>query len=803
MPPKGDEASAARFCSVRSDGSVSWDADKLLSSLDPAELEDGLFLRNVVRGTIVTGGLFPLVFDDSEHPIARLRSLGFFREMAADPAKYESLDEDRKLTVSIGVRDLFFADSRGLLDDDERELFRRVVDVVDVGPLGRLNGMGFGFCPTRSAKCVRFMPELQGIEHPELADLFARVDSGGSKFYAVFVDAEELSYHNFENILPLDRALCAGTEEMSLGLSDPCQVDRGLRLYRMRLRGASLPMLEQLRDMDSLYVTPSNSGARGGRRFIFQSAALGRALTAAFESSGLLSENEDRGDDGQFVAVNPVFRCNRFEPHDAKFASHRDTPYFDPANLHVSRYTVLLYLTGGTGHPALRVEGLKLNELAGMSCVVFDQSYEHEGRAFEDGTKVFLRTELIFQVPPGKLEPCPRAAALFSSACYMTGQSALHPELSRHAHDCYERVNSLRWGQPMAPKDPPTFVLRSMLCGPPRFMTNGYDYWFPRSAGSLAHCALVAVLDHFNCVIPGAGAFRKFCSSVVRRGTGDPAWVWAQLTEEREDDAGIGNSEQSDIEVVMGHRGAQLERRMTRSMTGRAKKAQGEVGCNLRATDATEKVWLFESLLGAVPRRKEGQRSHCCPFHNFRFTSWRCDEVVDVFEKCRDWSRRCIAAAPVIFLGHEVLIDESCVLVEGDKIYVRESRGKTSGEASGATKFDGSERINFAACWNDESRPPCYVDVKDSVAAPRLLLPPICFVESEEGYRLMLDFFKNDWMMTLDATRNIPVPKYLRDYSDIDIDKAPFCKAANPKYDLETHFGWGDDFRLEADEADE
>ena len=44
--------------------------------------------------------------------------------------------------------------------------------------------------------------------------------------------------------------------------------------------------------------------------------------------------------------------------------------------------------------------------------------------------------------------------------------------------------------------------------------------------------------------------------------------------------------------------------------------------------------------------------------------------------------------------------------------------------------------INFAACWNDESSPPNYIGVKAEIAAPRLLLPPICFVEyNQVGYR--------------------------------------------------------------------
>eukprot|EP00961_Rhodomonas_salina_P058607 787356-Rhodomonas_salina.4 len=63
------------------------------------------------------------------------------------------------------------------------------------------------------------------------------------------------------------------------------------------------------------------------------------------------------------------------------------------------------------------------------------------------------------------------------------------------------------------------------------------------------------------------------------------------------------------------------------------------------------------------------------------------------------------------------------------------------------------------------------------LVAPKLLLPPITFHEFPEGFRLSLDFFNNDWMLDVDLSRKIPVPKYLKGYDDIDVEKAPFCTA--------------------------
>lgn len=83
-----------------------------------------------------------------------------------------------------------------------------------------------------------------------------------------------------------------------------------------------------------------------------------------------------------------------------------DTPYYDSVHNHISKYTIIFYLTSGEGTPALRIgggeegkegESVSLEKLEEMQCVVFDQKYEHEGSAFLHTNKVFLRSELIFK----------------------------------------------------------------------------------------------------------------------------------------------------------------------------------------------------------------------------------------------------------------------------------------------------------------------------------------------------------------------------------------------------------------------
>jgi hypothetical protein len=60
--------------------------------------------------------------------------------------------------------------------------------------------------------------------------------------------------------------------------------------------------------------------------------------------------------------------------------------------------------------------------------------------------------------------------------------------------------------------------------------------------------------------------------------------------------------------------------------------------------------------------------------------------------------------------------------------------------------------INFAAC----TCPSIYLD--QEISAPQLVIPPIMLHEFYQGYHLVLDFFRNDWMVQVDDEHTILVP---------------------------------------------
>ena len=107
----------------------------------------------------------------------------------------------------------------------------------------------------------------------------------------------------------------------------------------------------------------------------------------------------------------------------------------------MSKYTLLIYLTVGRNEPALRVSDVDLNKIKEITCVIFDQSYKHEGNPFIEGDKIFIRSKLVFK--DKKLDHNSQIVSLFSEACYMTSQSVLDEDLALYTHECFERANSL------------------------------------------------------------------------------------------------------------------------------------------------------------------------------------------------------------------------------------------------------------------------------------------------------------------------------------------------------------------------
>ncbi|MFT3699956.1 MAG: hypothetical protein QM831_42825 [Kofleriaceae bacterium] len=457
-------------------------------------------------------------------------------------------------------------------------------------------------------------------------------------YVAVWIDPRELSFDTYENILPLDRLFAP----MDLALT--YEKDLASDVHQLRLHAWPGPDLDAL----PFYEEPHDRSARGGQRYIFHAAELATALTRAIRAE-LPIEN--------IAHVNPVVRMNRFEPGDTRFHQHTDTPYFDRARGEVSLYTILIYLTGGTGPAVFELGATKLDRIDPLTCIVMHQRHAHAGGPFTDGRKAFLRTELIMKNVTVAHDA--RIAKQFAVATYLTGETPI-------ADAAYNRAAAAHFH---GPEDPVAVAMTKTWRGI-TWRADGYDYLVPRSV-SLVDATTIALLDYFNCTIDGE-AFRRTAFATVDKDALFPP-------------------------------------------------------CELALT--------------------------CCPTHRHQtFDPTLSHEVQDIYRTAQASARDRVDPAPIMFLGTEILVDETKFVIEPGLIHVL-SRARP-------------EPVNFAACWQTNHSPGDYVATEATYTALNPLVPPILWHACGDDWHLQLDFFRNDWMVVAPEREDARVPWIENDTAD-------------------------------------
>ena len=256
---------------------------------------------------------YPLIYEKkSDKKESSLRSLEFYREVEKDPKLYTNLPKEDKIWFLIGLRDLFVATCKDILDKAERDLLLKMVDLVDdqgEEPLvsKKINNIEATPSPTSRNKLVRFI---------DMPDSETMIDQcficNELNFLIVFVDPRELSYHNIENIINLDSLFDVQDKFKITNLKKIPDYD----IYTFDMLDKSNKLLPL--DKYGFYVQPLNKDSRGGERFIFQSETLSKSLTSCIKKyikdKDLITP--------KFRFVNYVFRYNKFKPNDRKFFSH-------------------------------------------------------------------------------------------------------------------------------------------------------------------------------------------------------------------------------------------------------------------------------------------------------------------------------------------------------------------------------------------------------------------------------------------------------------------------------------------------
>lgn len=443
---------------------------------------DSLLFQNAIHGEIVTSKLFPLIWNDNR----RLRSIQYLQNLTSEHVQRMLLanEEEQVLQIGASLRDLTYLHSQGVVaTDDQEQIIQTASEALGFCLLGSCEAKGVLVVtpwPTESHRVLRWIPAtnfgdalseelfLQNKEHLTMA----------------FCSPDDLSYHNIENIIPMD-SMFANMPPLSVSTSQELTGTPGKEILKFQL--APNDSLLQLTKWSS-FAPPFNSDQRGGERMIFRSETLAAKLNDAVQDSLAAASTTSNL---RYQFVNSVFRLNKFLPTDKGFDAHYDVPYYDSFHQQRSKYTLLLYLTPGQGSPsALRVSTQAFGGFEALEGVIFAQQHQHDGSPYMDGVKMFLRTELVCDVSREDEPFDEDIARMFNIACY---HSIFHQELHEYATDLFNHSVACRF-EPLAR---PSYKLhfRRANCNP--YVTNGHDYWFPLAV-DLQTCAVLAIMDYFN-----------------------------------------------------------------------------------------------------------------------------------------------------------------------------------------------------------------------------------------------------------------------------------------------------------------
>lgn len=671
------------------------------------DMEDKLLFSNVISRKILSGDIYPLIFDDD---------LEFLSDFIEDQQKYHKLSRNKKNLILIGLRDLYWANNENLLSGEEEKLFKNAVDLIDDEFLKiDINNLTILPHPTKHFKMAKF---IQCDLEPVISQYFIN----NCDYYLVFCDPCELSYHNFENIIDisgninLDHIVNTNRPSFYSNFERkkyvPVELAEGI--YKIPYFGTrALNELDEL----NLYTKPLNDKVRGGKRCIFRSEnmayKLTRALRKRFDDKKCCLRQLHEG----FIQVNEIFRLNKFRKDDEKFYSHYDTPYLDASKKMCSKYTILIYISDGKGKDILKIGDMSINEMNIGDCIIFDQKYEHEGNPYDEGDKIFIRSELIYM--DANMDYDKEIAKIFNIGCYMTKQSTFDGELQKYASDAYNHVVKMRYKY----KTPlfRTKLLHKLFRGV-NFITNGNDYWYPKAI-DLKHAVMITITDYFGGKYNLNKTNTNESVKLLNFDVEDDDSIFCYLTK-----LDMGYKE----EVINKLKWKKLEKYVNDYFEG--------------YSDEEDKIDKYDNKPNRKPieRRKidydekkytdswDYEHSifpHCCPFHTQGpIDPRKCKDVMDCYNVLVKSNNDLMNRTTVAIFDGRIIINMDDIEITKNKIKFKSD--------------NMMHRINFAACWNCDNDPRDFILEGKNITSFKI--PDIDYCSTEKGVKCRLICFMQD-----------------------------------------------------------
>lgn len=720
---------------------------------------DSLYMKNVLTGKINNSKIYPLIFLDKEKSgDLHYRTLDFISQIIVNPKLYESLELEQKIYFGVGVRDLYLAvymkiqiDAIYGLKDLLNQFMELEIECQD--QTLECNGLKFSYFPFNNMRMLRYIDPNIITLPTEYEPMFACKESG---HFMVFIDPRELSYHNFENIIPMDNFVPKFNNEQIL---QSVKKHNNLPIYFLNFENkCELNDLILNFDKMNLYVPPLNKDSRGGKRFIYHSKTLADYLTNIINTN---KRNLPFLKD--FLFVNNVFRLNKFSPTDRKFETHYDTPYYDKSRGHVSKYTLLLYTSTNNNceDTYMRIFGKdNIFEIKSNFCnlfgVIMRQDLEHEGLPLSNSDKIFIRTELIFKTDEN-LQYNNDISKIFNSACYFEKEGVFDQDLTKYAsklfnvsaqmHLCSNtkttKVNKLYLLKSFGPKYcEDNFVIE--------YITDGTDFIFDECIDYRV-ATMATIIDYFN--VKSSEEFTDIefevktlkkipCNKSVRHHSSE-FYAW-QNSNEKRDTLCYYCKYYSNMEGYSGSLtctckcGDECYENMTINNISYSDDNNFPNGVNYFVEPKCNIEWI----MSIRPPGKFHKYIYggCCSFHDadnvIRMYSddhlENCEVLFDMDMGLKDKKYRkfekTFSNYQLVIFDKVVGINFDSIKMRGDKIYIKSKSGQLP-------------TINFASCrggfiYKDETGTFC-----------NMLLPPILVRKIPGKFILSCLFFTNDYMV--------------------------------------------------------